>query len=193
MSRGVTSRCSICKHRERAAIDLALARGVSPRALARRFKVGSDSVYRHARTHLPAQLRAKLIASPDLAAVDLDKLRTDESASLLANLVSLRHRLFASLDAAEEHGDGSMLSRVAGQIHRNLELTGKLIGDLSTGGTTINNNILILPAYVEMRVQLTRALAPYPEARHAVAAVLHCIEDKAAEAIRADTEAGLAA
>ena len=108
------------------------------------------------------------------------------AAALLANLIALRGRLFASLDVAEEAGDGNMLARVAGQLHRNLEITGELVGSLTTGSTTINN-ILIMPAYVEMRVELVKALQPYPEARQAVAAVLHTIEHKAADAIQADS------
>src|SRR5262249_10180405 len=49
-------RCSICKHRERAAIDLALARGVSPAALAKRYGFGAtDGFFRHRRNHMPAQ------------------------------------------------------------------------------------------------------------------------------------------
>jgi hypothetical protein len=177
--------CTVCKHRERAGLDLALARGVAVRALAKRYGLGSDAIYRHAKNHLPAQLRAQLIAGPDLD-IDLDKLRETEGQSLLANLVALRGRLFASLDVAEEAGDGNMLARVAGQLHRNFELVGELVGSLTTGSTTITN-ILIQPAYVEMRVELVKALQPYPEARQAVAAVLHAIEHKAADAIAADT------
>ena len=86
---------------------------------------------------------------------------------------------------AEEHGDASMLSRVASQVHTNLELTAKLLGDLGVGGATINN-VLVMPAYVEMRVELVRALAPFPEARQAVAAVLHQIEHNAADGITAE-------
>ena len=41
-----------CNHRERAAIDLALARGVSMSALAKRYELGVDSLYRHRRLHL---------------------------------------------------------------------------------------------------------------------------------------------
>jgi len=67
---------------------------------------------RHRKAHLPAQLRAKLIAGPDIA-LDLERLRENESQSLLANLVALRHRLFASLDVAEEAGDSAMVARVA--------------------------------------------------------------------------------
>jgi hypothetical protein len=154
-------------------------------AISRRYGVSTDALYRHARAHLSATLRAKLLAGPSVEGVDLDRLAERESQSLLMNLVALRHRLFASLDAAEEVGDGSMLARVAGQLHHNLEITGKLLGDLSSG-TTINN-VLVQPQYVELRVELVRALAPYPEARHAVAQVLHAIEDKAANDIAADT------
>jgi hypothetical protein len=177
--------CTICKHRERAGIDLALAQGVSMGALARRYKVGADSLYRHRKSHMPAQLKAALLAGPDLG-IDLDKLRETESQSLLANLIAIRRRLFASLDTAEECGDGNMISRVAGQLHRNLEITGKLVGDLANGSTTINN-VLVMPAYVEMRVELVNALRPFPEAARAVASVLHMIEGKAADAVRADT------
>lgn len=103
--------------------------------------------------------------------------------SLLGHLVALRGRLFASLDTAEECGDGQMLARLAGQLHHNLEITGKLLGDLTAGGTSITN-ILIAPEYVQMRVSLVKALEPYPDARHAVAQALHAIESKAADDIR---------
>src|SRR5882672_2203205 len=97
--------CTVCKHRERAAINLGLARGVSTRALSSRYKLHDDALCRHRRNHLPPQLRASLIAGPDLS-IDLDKLRDTESQSLLANLVALRGRLFSILDIAEEAGDG---------------------------------------------------------------------------------------
>ena len=177
--------CTICKHREAAAINVALARGVSMGAVARRYGVGSDALYRHRKAHMPPQLKAALIAGPSIEGIDLDKLRETESQSLLANLIALRNRLFAALDAAEENGDGFMVTRVASQLHHNLETTGKLLGDLGIGSTTINN-VLVMPAYVEMRVELVKALAPYPEARQAVAAVLHTLEHKAAGAIAAD-------
>jgi hypothetical protein len=178
-------KCKVCSHREHAAIDLAIARGVSVTALARRYKVGTDAIYRHGRNHLPPQLRATLIAGPDLN-IDLDKLRETESQSLLANLIAIRRRLFAAFDLGEEYGDVGMVARVASQLHSNLELTGKLLGDLGTGSTTFNS-VLIMPQYVEMRIGLVNALRPFPEAARAVASVLHTIEGKAAEAIRADT------
>ena len=182
MAKRRPQQCTICSHRELAQIDMALARGVAAPAIARRFKLGVHSVYRHARSHLPPQLRASLLAGPDLAGVDLDRLKESELQSLLANLVSLRHRLFAALDTAEEYNDGGMLTRVASALHANLELTGKLLGDLGIGSTTINN-VLILPQWVETRIALVRALEAFPEARIEVARVLHQIESKAADDI----------
>jgi hypothetical protein len=176
--------CSVCKHRELPAIDLALARGVSTGALAHRYGLGNDSVYRHRRNHLPPQLRAKLLAGPDLD-IDIDKLRETESQSLLANLVALRRRLFHSFDVAEENGDSHMVSRIAAQLHRNMELVGKLLGDLAAGHTNVTN-VLIQPQYVELRVGLVSALRPFPEAARAVASVLRQIEGKAAAEMAAD-------
>jgi len=181
MLKGVT-RCRICAHRERAGIDLGLVRGVSVTALSRRYKVSTDSLYRHQKAHLPPQLRAALIAGPDLS-IDLDKLKETESQSLLANLVALRHRLFASLDVAEEYGDVSMVTRVVGQLHQNLEITGKLLGDLGVGTQNVTN-VLIMPAYVELRVAIVDALRGFPEAAKAVAATLHQIESKAAADVK---------
>jgi hypothetical protein len=178
--------CSVCRHRELAGIDLGLARGVSAYALGRRYRLSSDALYRHAKKHLPPQLRASLIAGPSIEGVDLDKLREREGQSLLSHLVALRNRLFSAFDTAELVGDANMAARVASQLHRNLELTGELVGSLSSGSTHVTN-ILVQPMYVEMRVELVKALAPYPEARQAVAQVLHQIEAKAADAIKADT------
>jgi hypothetical protein len=176
--------CLTCQHRELAAINLGLARGVSIRALSRRYKLHEDALSRHRANHLPPQLRASLITGPDMP-FDLDKLRETESQSLLANLVALRGRLFSILDVAEEGGDGNMLSRIAGQLHNNLEITGKLLGDLASGHTSVTN-VLIQPQYVELRVSLVAALRPFPEAARAVAAVLHQVETKAAADIAAN-------
>jgi transposase-like protein len=179
-----STQCTVCGHREHAAIDLALSRGVSVTAIARRYKISTDSLYRHSKAHLPPQLRAQLVAGPDLD-IDLDKLKETESQSLLAHLIAIRQRLFAALDTAEEFMDGGMVTRTTRQLHTNLELTAKLLGDLGIGTTNITN-VLILPQYIEMRVALVNALQPYPEAKLAVAAALRTIESKAADDITTD-------
>ena len=59
----------------------------------------------------------------------------------------------------------------------------KLLGDLGVGSTT-NVNVLVMPAYVELRLALMDALGPYPEVRQSVARVLHQLESKAADTIK---------
>jgi len=54
---------------------------------------------------------------------------------------------------------------------------------LAVGSTNVTN-ILIAPQYISLRVELVRALAPFPEARAAVASALHELESKAAESIK---------
>jgi hypothetical protein len=152
-------------------------------ALSRRFNVSTDSIYRHRKLHLSPQLRAKLMLGGDTE-VDLDRLREVESQSLLSHLVSLRQRLFASFDYAEEMGDTHLLVRLSSQIHENLQIVGKLLGELNVGHQT--TNILIAPQYVSLRVELVRALSAFPEARAAVAQVLHQIESTAAAQISVD-------
>jgi transposase-like protein len=170
-------------------INLAIASGVSIKAIAKRYEVSVASLYRHARRPrcLPPQLKAKLIAGPTVEGVDLDKLRESESQSLLMNIIGLRLRLLGALRVAEEVGDGSMIAKLSGQVHQNLELSAKVNGVLGAGSTTINNNLFVLPDYIELRAAITRALAPYPQARAELAEALHALEAKAAKDISSET------
>jgi|SoiMethySBSTD1v2_1073268.scaffolds.fasta_scaffold794435_2 hypothetical protein len=77
-----------------------------------------------------------------------------------------------------------MISKLVGQLHKSLELSGQHLGDLSRGSTSITNNVLLMPAYVELRVELVKALAPFPDARLAVAQVLEQLENKSADQVR---------
>src|SRR5437773_7192391 len=73
MKRKTGPHCTVCMHRERAQIDLGLARRVSVIALSKRFGLGHDSLYRHRANHMTPQLRASLLAGPEIE-LDLDRL-----------------------------------------------------------------------------------------------------------------------
>ena len=60
MKRTAGLRCTICNHPARPQIDLAIATGFSKRAVAERFQVSRDAVWRHAQAHLTAEMRAAL-------------------------------------------------------------------------------------------------------------------------------------
>jgi hypothetical protein len=180
----VGKQCAACAHKERRAIDLGLARGVSVTALSRHYKLTTDCLYRHQRlNHTPVAERAALVAGPDMQGLSVEQLREREGMSLLAHLVALRNRLFSALDLGERYSDAALVAKVSSQLHENLALTGRLVGQLATGSTTINN-FLIQPEYVDFRTKLLKALAPFPEARVAVAAVLNSTEhDESAKLI----------
>jgi hypothetical protein len=60
LKRGSGLRCTICNHAGLPQIDLAIATGRSKRAIAERFGVSRDAVWRHARAHLTPEMRAAL-------------------------------------------------------------------------------------------------------------------------------------
>lgn len=181
--------CHVCKHARRAELELLIARGVAISAISNRFDVSVASLYRHARrpTCMPPQLKAKLVAGPSLDGIDLDKVREGEATSLLLSLINQRNRIFAAFDSAEEVGHIGSIVRVSSELRSIQELIAKLVGQLGTG-TTVNNNLFVLPSYIELRTAITRALANHPEARTSVAAALHTLESKAAKDIAAETQ-----
>jgi hypothetical protein len=173
----VGARCFVCSSPERARIELALARRVPYRALQAHFPdIGRDSFYRHRKAHMPPQLQAALKAAGKPSDIDLDALRTSESEGLLQHLVAQRGRLYVLLDLAEEVQDVRAAAGVHGRIVENLQLTAKLLGEITSHATTTVNNLVVSGEYVALRSALVRALGPHPEARRAVAAVLRDLE-----------------
>jgi hypothetical protein len=177
---------TISEHPDRARIERDLALGRPLARIARKYNISVAAAFRH-KAKLPPQLKAALAAHALRPAEDLEKLRIDESESLLCHLAAQRARLLLTQDACIEAEQFSLVAQLAHGIHRNLELVGKYLGEFASHSTqTTINNVLVLPAYVELRVELVNALRPFPDAARAVASVLHQIESKAADAIAAD-------
>jgi hypothetical protein len=71
-------------------------------------------------------------------------------------------------------------------ITSNLELVGKLLGQLVQRHEVRTTSVLISADYLEVRAALVNALQPFPEAARAVGAALHQLESKAASDITAN-------
>jgi hypothetical protein len=168
--------CKTCTHPQRARIELGLARGVSASALSRRFKLSADSILRH-RKHISPKLMAELRQKTLLPEKELQDLTITESSSLLGNLVAQRAKIYTLIDQCEELG--SYRDALAGhsRLSVNLEQTGKLLDLFASHATTVHQNLVISPDYLQLRQALLRALAPYQEARRAVVAVLRELEE----------------
>lgn len=171
---------NVTRHEARAAIERDLALGVPLRRLANKYGVSKDALCRH-RKKLPPQLKAAMLAQSLRPEVDLETLRTSESEGLLANLAVQRSRLLLWQDSAQEAEQFGLATQISAQLHRNLELVGKYLGEFAQHHIVSNVSVLVSPQYLELRAALLKALAPHPDAKRAVAAVLHGIETTAAQ------------
>ena len=154
--------CTVCTHAQRRAIDRALVLQIPFRNIAQQYDLSPDAVYRHGRDHLPALLATAQEAEDAAAADDLLAQLRDLHATTLA--------LLKKADAAGSLGPALMAVREA---RGNLELLAKLTQQLDSRPVL---NLLIAPEWLTVRAVLLQALAPYPEARAAVAGRLAELE-----------------
>jgi hypothetical protein len=176
VSKKLNSRCQVCRHPERWRIELLRAGGASIDALAAKFTVDRDAIWRHWHKHVTDELKATFLAGPSEMAGLMEK-AAKEGDSVIDYLRLCRTTLTAQLAAMSEAGDGRGAAYVAGQLTRTLEtiarVTGEL-GELSRNSLTINGNVAIVnsPEFAKAQATILGALAPYHDARTAVVRAL---------------------
>ncbi len=154
--------CTICTHKDREAINAALLAGQPLRGISRKF-FGSvkaeDALARH-REHLPLHL---VKASEAAEVVQAD--------TLLDRLLSLNAETMAILREARTGRikDNELALRAIARAEKQLELQGKLLGELNEAPTV---NILAVPEWFSLRSTIVSVLEPYPQARAAVVEAL---------------------
>jgi hypothetical protein len=156
-------RCTVCDHLESHSIDEALVSSAPYRSVAKRFELSESAVYRHMIEHLPAHLlKAKELA---------DVARADDLLEQVRNLQA--HALYI-LECAEQAGDLRTALAALSQARDNLELLGKLAGELDERAVT---NVLISSKWLELRAVIVGALEPHPGAREAVLSALEGVSN----------------
>ena len=159
--------CTICAHTQRSAIEGALIDGGgSFRNIASRFGTSSAALVRHKTDHLPAYL-AKAKEAEEVASAD----------TLLRRLVTLTQETMTILHLAKAEKNHELALRAIARAERQLELEGKLLGELQDG-TNVSVNVLLAPEWQAVQGCLLHALAPYPEARLAVVDALKGMDAK---------------
>ncbi|MDP9438680.1 MAG: hypothetical protein M3P49_08040 [Actinomycetota bacterium] len=123
------------------------------------YGVSYDALRRHKANHLLPETRERLATDEELADVDV-----------LAEMRALYRRMLAFLERAEEADAWPAVRAFHAEARRDLELLAKLVGDLDERPQV---NVVIAPRVQEA---ILNALAPYPEARIAVADALEEIE-----------------
>ncbi|MGO9684939.1 MAG: hypothetical protein ACLPTZ_20585 [Beijerinckiaceae bacterium] len=175
--RAKPDRSVIAKHPERARIEYDLARGVPVRVVGKKYGLSKDACYRHLEK-MPAEMKADKLAELLKPGANLDALKLEESEGLLANLQNQRIRLLLVQDVALELADAEMVTRTSAQIHRNLELVGKYLGELSSlSSVTVTNNIIMSsPEFLHLQSGLLSIARAHPDARMDIVALLRGLE-----------------
>ena len=149
--------CTICTHESAPEIDRALLDGEPYRSIAKRYGASASAVLRH-REHLPNQL-VKAHEAEEITQAD----------TLLEQVKSLQTRALNILDRADEAGDLKTALSAIREARSNLELLGKLAGELQQEGTV---NVTVSPEWLTLRAVVIAALTPYPDAARAVSKAL---------------------
>jgi hypothetical protein len=155
--------CTICGHPDRAEIDRALVTGTEAnRRIAARFQLSEQAIRRHRTDHLPAELTKA-------AAIEEEATAT----GLLARLRALNAETADVLKAARDAEDHELRLKAITRAEKQIELEGRLLGELQNGAPV---NVVITPEWVAVRSVLLSALAPFPQAKIAVAEHLVALE-----------------
>src|SRR5215217_8503155 len=133
-------RCTVCDHSERHSIDEALVSGAPYRSVAKRFELSESAVYRHKTEHVPAHL-LKAKEAEEAARAD----------DLLEQVRNLQVHTLDILERAEKAGDLRTALAAISQARGNLELLGKLAGDLDERPIV---NVLLSPQWVMIRTTM---------------------------------------
>jgi hypothetical protein len=148
-------RCTVCDHPERHGIDESLVSGAPYRSVAKRFRLSESAVYRHkTQQHLPAHL-LKAREAEEAARAD----------DLLDQVMNLQAHALNILDRAEKAGDLRTALAAISQARGNLELLGKLAGELDERPVV---NLNVSPEWLELRAVIVGTLEPHPAAHRAV-------------------------
>ena len=151
----------MCAHLQRQDIDELLVSGAPYRSVAKRFGLSESAVYRHKTEHLPAHL-SKAKEAEEAARAD----------DLLDQVRHLQTHALDILERAEKSGDLRTALAAISQARGNLELLGKLAGQLDERPVV---NINISPQWLELRAVIVGALESHPAAHTAVLRALESV------------------
>jgi len=154
----------VCASSHRKAVDAALAKGDSARAIGARFKLGERAVQRHRVAHL----------TPAIVAIQAR--RVEQGARpIVDRLEALVARVEALVDRAELEGSSGVMLAAAREARSGIELLARLTGELDERPSVTVN--LLSSAEVQGLVGvLLRALEPFPDARIAAASALQVVD-----------------
>ena len=167
-------------------VSIALARGISPLAVAKEHGLGTSAVYNHNRAHIEDNYR-KIIGSGVYADIDeLLKKCSQGDAESLDVLNAMISGFFHNWSLAFANGSQAGMVAYSAQLRQLIELRAKINRELAPATTyrSITNNLVMMGDVTE----LLKILQPFPEARQAIVdhynarSATKAVEDDAASA-----------
>jgi len=170
-------RSTVESHPQRAEIEFQIANKVRIAKIAENFRLHDDALYRHRQKMSPQLIAALRYRIPETH-IDLQALKESESQTLMHQLLAIDGHLSHALSLFLENGDALGIVRVSREFQQNIRLKAELLGDLTLGDTHqhLTVNLWHTPEAIRAMQSLMTALAPFPEARKAVAAQMRSIE-----------------
>jgi hypothetical protein len=164
--------CIVCNRPDREAIEHAIAQGKSLREVGRAYNIHHTAVFRHKRDHV----------AHEIAALNGARQVHDKGTALarLEALYSTAEKLLKKALNNDTSVNGQV--QVVKEVRSCLELIAKLTGELNERPQTVN--LMMAPAWLQVRAALFEALIPYPEALEAVAGRLGALETNSRELAR---------
>ena len=156
-------RCTVCDHPEKHSIDEALVGDAPYRGVAKRFGLSESAVYRHKTEHLLTHL---------LKAREVEEVAHADD--LLEQVRHLQTHALDILERAEKVGDLRTALTAISQARGNLELLGKLAGQLDERPVV---NLNVSTEWLELRAVIVGALEPHPVAHTAVLRALESVDN----------------
>lgn len=167
-------RCAGCHSERRDQLDADLVAKIPYRVLSQRYGISTTAIFRHKKHVSVSLVRVEASTTPIIIG----------NGSLLSSddvLVEARHLYEicrGALDAATAEGNMLQLALAAREVRGALDLLGRQLERLEQRRSAAVVDYATLPAAVAMRTKMLQALAAFPEARRAVAAVLDLDEDE---------------
>jgi hypothetical protein len=162
--------CLVCAHKDRVRIEASRVAGVSLDNLSRKFGVSRDSIFRHQRDHVDADLKASYIAETPIR--DLAEAAASEGVSVLEYLSIVRAVLLQQFQLAASCNDRNGTAVLAGRLTEVLREIGRLTGEIlrAPAVQNVTNSVTFVnsPDFVNIQQMLIKRLAGYPEAMAAV-------------------------
>lgn len=179
-------RCTVCRHEERARIELMHCAGVPLDKIAARFGVHRDAIWRHMERHVSAEEKAAILLGP-AKLHDLIEATASESASLRDYYSIVRSVLFGQLMKLAKAGDHDGVAKVSARITHVLRDIAKMTGELSTLTSqtivNVNNSSTIINSapFADLQRGLLEVCARHPDARADIVTLFHDLDAKYAQ------------